>query len=65
LFASWAKWILNFLLFFVEDIPLCLLNWKTTKQFLVSIKHNNILHYSVLMLTYFSHLTIIRPSLQT
>jgi len=28
--------------FFVDDIPLCLLNWNTTKQFLVSVKHNNI-----------------------
>ena len=34
------------------------------KQFLVSIKHNNILFYFVLMMICFGHLTIIGPSLQ-
>jgi len=38
---------------------------KDNKYFLVSDKHNNILYYSILMMTCFSHLTIIRPSLQT
>jgi hypothetical protein len=31
--------------FIVDDIQLCLLNYKTTKQFLVSAKHNNMFQY--------------------
>jgi len=38
--------------------------WKTTKYFLVSVKHNNVLFYFILMMTCFCHLTIIRLSLQ-
>jgi len=30
---------------FVEDIPLCLLNLKITKYFLVSVKQNNIFYF--------------------
>jgi len=32
----------------LEGIHLCLLNYKTTQQFLVSVKHNNILFYFII-----------------
>jgi len=55
--------LLTVIVLFLEDIPMLLLNKKTTKYFLVSVKKNNILFYFILMIC-FGHLTIIRPHLQ-
>jgi len=30
------------LIFFIEDIPLCLMSYKINKLFISAIKHNNI-----------------------
>ena len=39
----------------MKDMPLCLLNWRTTKQYLIWVKHKDILFYFILMTTCFSH----------
>jgi len=54
----------NIILFFCRGHPVVFIKLKDIKNILVSVKHNNILYFIVILTKCFGQLTIMRPSLR-